>query len=72
MGEFTYYDANSYRSGEANLLKVKEYTDAYELVQRFGGAKAKEYIDDFWMRNEEASVDVELPVGVVKSLGGVS
>ena len=27
---------------------------------------------DFWMRNEEASVDVELPVGVVKSLGEVS
>lgn len=27
---------------------------------------------DFWMRNEEASVDVELPVGVVKALGEVS
>ena len=27
---------------------------------------------DFWMRNEEASVDVELPSGVVKALGEVS
>ena len=27
---------------------------------------------DFWTRNEEASVDVELPVGVVESLGEVS
>lgn len=27
---------------------------------------------DFWMRNEEASVDVELPIGVVESLGEVS
>ena len=27
---------------------------------------------DFWMRNKEPSVDVELPVGVVKALGEVS
>ena len=42
MGEFTYYDANSYRSGEVNLLKVKEYTDAYELVKSYGGLDALE------------------------------
>ena len=33
---------------------------------------AYEVFNDYIARNEEASVDVELPVGVVKSLGEVS
>ena len=50
MGEFTYYDANSYRSGEVNLSKVKKYTDAYELMKSYGGwnnatALYDEYLD---------------------------
>ena len=37
MGKFTEYDDNSYRNNEVNLLKLKKYTDAYELVQSYGG-----------------------------------
>ena len=66
MGEFTYYGANSYRSGEVNLLKVKEYTDAYELVQRFGGAvKAKEYIDDFCLPKLQEAITLVEEVGIL-------
>ena len=45
MGKFTEYDDNSYRNNEVNLLKLKKYTDAYELVQQYNGLfEAKELI----------------------------
>ena len=69
MGEFTYYDANSYRSGEVNLLKVKKYTDAYELVQRFGGLD--ETKDEYFscVQNNEAASHLNEAITLVEEVG---
>ena len=45
MGKFTDYDEMSIRNNEVNLLRLKKYTDAYELVQQYNGLfEAKELI----------------------------
>ena len=73
MGEFTYYDANSYRSGEVNLLKVKEYTDAYELVKSKGGIeKAKAIVADsfIWCLGGRVYVNpLEQAITLVEEVG---
>ena len=73
MGEFTYYDANSYRSGEVNLLKVKEYTDAYELVQRFGGLNSTknecDFLDVLNGFNDEKYIKIKQAIALVEEVG---
>ena len=73
MGEFTYYDANSYRSGEVNLLKVKEYTDAYELVQRFGGLNSTknecDFLDVLNGFNDEKYIKLKQAIALVEEVG---
>ena len=73
MGEFTYYDANSYRSGEVNLLKVKEYTDAYELVQKFGGLNSTknecDFLDVLNGFNDEKYIKIKQAIALVEEVG---
>ena len=73
MGEFTYYGANSYRSGEVNLLKVKEYTDAYELVQRFGGLNSTknecDFLDVLNGFNDEKYIKIKQAIALVEEVG---
>ena len=69
MGEFTYYDANSYRSGEVNLLKVKEYTDAYKLVQKFGGLKEAQRLHYDEFRSDKSYNEIQQAITLVEEVG---
>lgn len=48
------------KTGTVKTLTAKQVSALYHIAV------------DYWMRNEEASVDVKLPFNVVMSLGEVS
>lgn len=48
------------KTGTVKILNAEQVSALYHIAV------------DYWMRNEEASVDVKLPFNVVMSLGEVS